>query len=178
MSIQGHLLDTISPQRLTNYISGGWFNIRMQSYQYSYSHCVDKTHGLVQDCSNSIAYALELLQSCTKPSRWTYDSPISTMGIPILVRLLYIQSGHWPLWDSYGESKANIDHEILWVHCSYLGSLFLDWFIRFAGFGGSGAPETKYRTFTQNSHISVSINEGAQSYNCIFYDFWTLKWLG
>ena len=23
--------------------------------------------GLVQDCSNSIAYALELLQSCTKP---------------------------------------------------------------------------------------------------------------
>ena len=26
--------------------------------------------GLVQDCSNSIAYALELLQSCTKPSIW------------------------------------------------------------------------------------------------------------
>ena len=25
--------------------------------------------GLVQDCSNSIANALELLQSCTKPSR-------------------------------------------------------------------------------------------------------------
>ena len=26
------------------------------------------TNGLVQDCSNSIANALELLQSCTKPS--------------------------------------------------------------------------------------------------------------
>ena len=26
--------------------------------------------GLVQDCINSIAYALELLQSCTKPSMW------------------------------------------------------------------------------------------------------------
>ena len=26
--------------------------------------------GLVQDCSNSIANALELLQSCTKPSLW------------------------------------------------------------------------------------------------------------
>ena len=25
--------------------------------------------GLAQDCSNSIANALELLQSCTKPSR-------------------------------------------------------------------------------------------------------------
>ena len=27
-------------------------------------------NGLVQDCSNSIANALELLQSCTKPSIW------------------------------------------------------------------------------------------------------------
>ena len=27
-------------------------------------------HGSVQDCSNSIANALELLQSCTKPSTW------------------------------------------------------------------------------------------------------------
>ena len=26
--------------------------------------------GLVQDCSNSIANALELLQSCTKPLIW------------------------------------------------------------------------------------------------------------
>ena len=26
-------------------------------------------HGLVPDCSNSIANALELLQSCTKPSK-------------------------------------------------------------------------------------------------------------
>ena len=26
--------------------------------------------GLVQDCSNSIANALELLQSCTKPSNY------------------------------------------------------------------------------------------------------------
>ena len=29
--------------------------------------------GLVQDCSNSIASALESLQSCTKPSMWSYD---------------------------------------------------------------------------------------------------------
>ena len=27
--------------------------------------------GLVQDCGNSIANALELLQSCTKPSIWS-----------------------------------------------------------------------------------------------------------
>ena len=28
--------------------------------------------GFVQDCSNSIANALEILQSCTKPSIWYY----------------------------------------------------------------------------------------------------------
>ena len=28
--------------------------------------------GLVQDCSNSIALAMELLQLCTKPSTWAY----------------------------------------------------------------------------------------------------------
>ena len=29
--------------------------------------------GLVQDCRNSIANALELLQSCTKPSKYTVE---------------------------------------------------------------------------------------------------------
>ena len=106
---------------------GGWFSIKVPSYQYRKSHCGDKMilwpfistmgfpiwgrwylyiesgprlwyrnllkqmltndskivclllpcttswmlfDGLVQDCSNSIANALELLQSCTKPSCW------------------------------------------------------------------------------------------------------------
>ena len=31
----------------------------------------DWTDGLVQDCSNSIANALELLQSYTKPLKWS-----------------------------------------------------------------------------------------------------------
>ena len=30
--------------------------------------CWGQIHGLVQDCSNSVAYVLELLQFCTKPS--------------------------------------------------------------------------------------------------------------
>ena len=33
--------------------------------------CNEYIDGLVQDCSNSIANALELLQSCTKPSTCT-----------------------------------------------------------------------------------------------------------
>ena len=77
----------------------------------------------MQDCSNSSASALELLQSFTKPSiyfslkpgswfiikchlpsignpivetRQSYDHLISTMGFPLLVRWhLYIESGPW-----------------------------------------------------------------------------------
>ena len=30
-------------------------------------------HGWAQDCSNSIANALELLQSCTKPSIYVFE---------------------------------------------------------------------------------------------------------
>ena len=38
-------------------------------YSSGLCHCHwNNIDGLVQDCSNSIAYALELLQSCTKPS--------------------------------------------------------------------------------------------------------------
>ena len=36
---------------------------------------VEYIDGLVQDCSNSIADALELLQSCTKPSILSVMSP-------------------------------------------------------------------------------------------------------
>ena len=32
--------------------------------------CLQNIDGLVQDCSNSDALAMELLQSCTKPSIW------------------------------------------------------------------------------------------------------------
>ena len=36
--------------------------------------------GLVQDCSNAIVNALELLQSCTKPSIWTLSCKASLMN--------------------------------------------------------------------------------------------------
>ena len=40
----------------------------MQHPQYFYLYGKENIDGVVQDCSNSIANALELLQSCTKPS--------------------------------------------------------------------------------------------------------------
>ena len=50
------------------FVQGNAFkNIEIQGTSTPVGH-ID---GLVQDCSNSIADALELLQSCTKPSIWT-----------------------------------------------------------------------------------------------------------
>ena len=37
-------------------------------YAIKYAHCFGYIDGLVQDYSNSSALAMELLQSCTKPS--------------------------------------------------------------------------------------------------------------
>ena len=57
--------------------------------------------GLVQDCSNSIANALELLQSCTKPSTWPYDGLVQERHNSILTYWSYIfltlihQYMHW-----------------------------------------------------------------------------------
>ena len=45
-------------------------------------HYID---GLAQDCSNSIANALELLQSCTKPSRWNVAFALSHKQLPDFV---------------------------------------------------------------------------------------------
>ena len=39
------------------------------------------TNGLVQDCSNSIANTLELLQSCSKPSIWCWWMVINLIFI-------------------------------------------------------------------------------------------------
>ena len=47
------------------------FSLGSHLFSYNTSVVMTGTYhvdGLVQDCSNSIANALELLQSCTKPS--------------------------------------------------------------------------------------------------------------
>ena len=49
-------------------ITGKYFKI-IQLTLLSSQSSLHKTDGLVQDCSNSSALALELLQSCTKPPK-------------------------------------------------------------------------------------------------------------
>ena len=67
--------------------------------------------GLVQDCSNSSANALELLQSCTKPSIYFYNDSIS----------LY-QSLNMP------EDEVLIDHKsssMFWLGAWSIMALFM-----------------------------------------------------
>ena len=54
------------------------------------SHVKYHIDGLVQDCSNSIANALELLQSCTKPSIWYIRCRSN-----ILIHISY--RSNWPI---------------------------------------------------------------------------------
>ena len=68
---------------LNQYFStSGHFNDAIQDslVLYSYVKCFTSTaiyiDGFVQDWSNSIANALELLQSCTKPSTWYLHSSL------------------------------------------------------------------------------------------------------
>ena len=46
-------------------------------------------HGLVQDCGNSSAYALELLQSCTKPSMYKKKLQMVCNASAIFVYIQY-----------------------------------------------------------------------------------------
>ena len=50
---------------------------------------INQIDGLVQDCSNSIVDALELLQSCTKPSKYCDNSLVCTIN-SLLACLYYV----------------------------------------------------------------------------------------
>ena len=57
----------------------------------------DEINDLVQDCSNSIANALELLQSCAKPSRWQWIRCFSSGMLLVFTQILRIFSDDYDL---------------------------------------------------------------------------------
>ena len=48
-----------------------WYTDKKFPQTGIYVHYEDNFDGLVQDCSNSSALAMELVQSCTEPSIWS-----------------------------------------------------------------------------------------------------------
>ena len=66
---------------------------KSQNYVFR-SFTSDIFYGLVQDCSNSIANALELLQSCTEPSIYSYSSVVI----------------HWQMWSLMSNGISSHDN--------------------------------------------------------------------
>ena len=60
---------------MQTFISSESFKHMMDSFMVA-----DHIDGLVQDCSNSIANALELLQSCSKPSIYQTTTKYTEYG--------------------------------------------------------------------------------------------------
>ena len=60
--------------------------------------CNEHADALVQDCSNSSALAMELLQSCTKPSMWqSVAMQRTTLGIQcsaVIMRSIFLKNPH------------------------------------------------------------------------------------
>ena len=90
--------------------------------------------GLVHDCSNSSALAMELLQSCTKPSIWASErnSPTTTPLFNRLFRLTtknikawfywpFVKGIHWPPVDSLHKGpvmwRAFQCHDVITIYC-------------------------------------------------------------
>ena len=81
-----------------------WWGQWSVFWQYIHITAFEKSHpsGLVQDYSNSIAYALELLQSWTKPSTCSYllvnSSPPSAVYASVGQISIGSDNGLAPIW--------------------------------------------------------------------------------
>ena len=98
--LHGVMTDTTSDDHIKR-------SVELHGYQLSFGSLLfiskeDQIDGLVQDCSISSALATEILQPCTKPSKWTdgqfYSKPV-------------LSHGHWT--DLGGK---NHDDVIKWKH--------------------------------------------------------------
>ena len=97
---------------------------------------------LVQDCSNSIANALELLQSCTKPSSSSSHIEVCSRALgchwwQMMARHLYIVItssnadllSFWPSWTNYSGTWLKIQkvssRKCIWKCCLKILAIFI-----------------------------------------------------
>ena len=100
LAVLVYLLDFFSKQlgiTLHRSTCVGWGDLRW----YSINHI----HGLVHDCSNSIANTLELLQSYTKPSIWYARGFVAFCFVVVILSILGVSAWnihflpiHIPWW--------------------------------------------------------------------------------
>ena len=99
-------------------------------------HC--DINGFVQDCSNSSALAIELLQSCTNPpicyKRW-FSQEIWLYLCEILkhsknagwVRMMVPNDNHWPICYKFGQLLIEAVSVEQIVHCYKVTPLLMQW---------------------------------------------------
>ena len=64
-----------------------WCGLQVREQEGSFylnGLCIYHIDGLVQDCSNSSTLAMELLQSCSKPSIWSFSSHAITADVDVV----------------------------------------------------------------------------------------------
>ena len=127
------------------------YNMVQCSSWYFAQHCSDwsKINGLGQGCSNSIALAMELLQSCTKPWKYKYRNrhPIA------------------PLWCLLWGFERKVT--VLWWHCTVLSPMMVEQlFLWGANFVSGHNFAEKYRTDSglAPSHWGTSLQNNAVSH--------------
>ena len=97
--------------------------------------------GLLQDCSNSIANALQLLQFCTEPSVYPINHPLGYVVVKFIMALFILSviyanlSAAWLYWH-WGNCKNNIakidQHQYAkinnkeWTICIFI-EMYHDW---------------------------------------------------
>ena len=88
-----------------------------------YSYLVFSIDGLVQDCGNSSAHALELLQSCTKPSIYCLQEVVFwTVVTTVCKRVLFVVDNLWCIPDCLccpHTGNLGINHQLApagWAH--------------------------------------------------------------
>ena len=105
-------------------------------YVYTFTPYWKHIDGLVQDCSNSSAYALELLQSCTKPSIYQSNnmSALKTIWhhLIFIKKLwngwLYISRNIWMYSDDFSRQKGSISWILLKISTAVESIVMMTYF--------------------------------------------------
>ena len=111
---------TIFSRGLYDNSPGPGFSIKIPSYQYRKSHCGDKTILRPSYLHNGFSYTVTSIGNPIAEIRRSYDRLISTMGFPILIKYLYIESTPWNLSLDNGVLSDWRDWvQEVWSSCPY-----------------------------------------------------------
>ena len=109
--------------------------------------------GLMQDCGNSIADAMELPQSCTKPSQYTLTLALIPMDAVIYGSMGCCTAGQWLPWDWCVFSRLSAASQWLYVDWMQIGRI--GWL---KGMHDTYSPHVAVRWMTSGTPFTNMVN--------------------